>query len=185
MNTKNCRQCGTIFEPRRVSQQYCSPSCSRRHRDSEWQDRRNTQTSRRLTTQLAAAVTENRVILEDASAKCQRQMAEARQTARNQLKAQANQYEREAEDLRTRLRQLATINVDMACQIPELKAQITELQMENARLFHSQHADYQELMQIAGRLFELSSRLGLPLDKATSEIFHRRGWRTDTLVSER
>jgi len=122
--------------------------------------------------------------MEAVAAKFQGQMAEARQTARQHLQTQANQHEREIEDLRTRLRQLATISVDVACQIPELKAQITELQLENARLFHSQHADSQELMQIAGRLFELCSRLGLPLDKATKEIFHRRGWRTDTLVPE-
>jgi hypothetical protein len=76
------------------------------------------------------------------------------------------------------------MNVDIACEVPELKAQITELELENARLFHSQHADYQELTQIAGRLLELSSRLGLPLDKATREIFQRRGWRINTLVSE-
>ncbi|WP_207346340.1 hypothetical protein [Arthrobacter sp. E3] len=63
-----------------------------------------------------------------------------------------------------------------------MKAQVTELQLENARLIHSERADFQELMQIAGRLFELCSRLGLPLDKATKEIFQRRGWRTNTLV---
>ena len=182
MNTKNCRQCGTAFEPRRVSQQYCSPSCSRRHRDSEWQDLKHTQTSHQLKTQLATAITENRVSLETATAKCQRELAEARQTAGQHLQTQANQHERETEELRTRLRQLATINVDVACEVPELKAQITELQLENARLFHSQHADDQELLQIAGRLFELSSRLGLPLDKTTTELFLRRGWRTNSLV---
>lgn len=184
MNTKNCSQCGTAFEPGRVSQKYCSASCSRRHRDREWQGRKHTQTSRQLKTQLAAAVSENRVNLDAASVKCQRQLAEARQTARKQLEAQTNWHERETEELRTRLRHLATINVDIACEIPELKAQITELRLENARLFHSQYADYQELTQIAGRLFELSSRLGLPLDKAMKEIFLRRGWRTNTLVPE-
>ncbi|PYI65745.1 hypothetical protein CVV68_17020 [Arthrobacter livingstonensis] len=137
-----------------------------------------------MKTQLAAAVTENRVNLEAATDKCQRQLSEARQTARNQLETQTNRHEQELEKLRTRLRDLATINVDIACEMPELKAQITELQLENARLFHGQHADYQELLQIAGRLFELSSRLGLPLDKATKEIFQRRGWRSNTLVPE-
>jgi hypothetical protein len=137
-----------------------------------------------LKSQLAAAVTENRFQLEVANAKCQRQLAEARQTALKQLEVQTNWHEQELDKLRTRLRDLASINVDIACEMPELKAQITELQLENARLFHGQHADYQELMQIAGRLFELSSRLGLPLDKATKEIFQRRGWRTNTLVPE-
>jgi len=112
------------------------------------------------------------------------QLDAAERKARDQLTFQANRNERETEVLRTRLRDLASINVDIACEVPELKAQITELQLENARLIHSQRADLQELMQIAGRLFELSSRLGLPLDKGTKEIFQRRGWRTSTLVPE-
>ena len=184
MNTKNCRQCGTSFEPRRVSQQYCSPSCSRRHRDSEWQDRNHTQTSRQLKSQLAAAVTENRVGLAAAAAKFQRQLEIAGQNARTQLEFQANRHERDTETLHARLRDLATINVDLSCEIPELKAQVTELQLEVARLLHGQRADAQEFMQISGRLFELSARLGLPLDKATKEIFEHHGWRTNTLVPQ-
>lgn len=184
MNTKNCSQCGSRFEPRRVSQQYCSPTCSRRHRDAAWHGKKQVQTSQQLKTQLAAAATENRISLVAAEGKCRLQLAEARQTVRRQLEAQATRYELETERLHTRLRDLATVNIDLACEMPELKAQITELQLENARLIHNWRADSQELMQVAGRLFELSSRLGLPLDKPTKEIFQRRGWRTNTLLAE-
>lgn len=104
--------------------------------------------------------------------------------ARDRLTFQANRNERETEALHARLRDLASINVDISCEIPEWKAQITELQLENARLIHGQRADFQELTQIAGRLMELCSRLGLPLDNATKEIFQRRGWRTSILVPE-
>lgn len=124
------------------------------------------------------------MILEVTAAKFQMQLEAAERKARDRLTFQANRNERETEVLRTRLRDLASINVDIACEVPELKAQITELQLENARLIHSQRADFQELLQISGRLFELSSRLGLPLDRATKEIFQRRGWRTSTLVPE-
>lgn len=134
--------------------------------------------------QLESAVIENRTILAAATAKFQVQLEAAERKARDRIAFQANTHERDTEALRTRLRDLASINVDIACEVPELKAQITELQLENARLIHSQHADFQEFTQIAGRLLELCSRLGLPLDKATKEIFQRRGWRTSTLIPE-
>ena len=184
METTPCRQCGTVFEPQRITQKYCSTTCSRRHRDREWRTRHHTAAAQTLRAQLETAVIENRVILEATTAKFQAQLDAADRKARDQLTFQANRNERETEVLRTRLRDLASINVDIACEVPELKAQITELQLENARLIHSQRADFQELMQIAGRLFELSSRLGLPLDKSTKDIFQRRGWRTSTLVPE-
>ncbi|WP_434619737.1 hypothetical protein [Arthrobacter sp. A5] len=111
-------------------------------------------------------------------------MVEAQQTARDQLEHEVNRHDQELGKLHTRLRDLASVNVDLCSEIPELKAQVTELQLDNARLLHGQHADSEELMQIAGRLFQLSSRLGIPLDKATKEIFQRRGWRTNSLVSE-
>lgn len=117
-----------------------------------------------------------------ASARFQHQISEIHDASKDQIQQDSDRHERDFERLQTRLRDLATINVDIACELPELKAQVTELQLENARLLHDQHAYVQELSQIAGRLFELSSRLGLPLDKATKEIFQRRGWRTDTLV---
>lgn len=184
METTTCKQCGTVFEPHRTTQKYCSPTCSRRRRDREWRARNHADATQALRAQLESAVIENRTGLEAATAKFQEQLDAADRKARDLLTFQANRNERETEVLRTRLRDLASINVDIACEVPELKAQVTELQLENARLFHSQRADFQELMQIAGRLFELSSRLGLPLDKATKEIFQRRGWRTSTLVPE-
>ncbi len=116
--------------------------------------------------------------------KFEHKLAEARQTARDHLKQEANRHDQELGKLHTRLRDLATVNVDLGCEIPELKAQVSELQLDNARLLHSQHADIEELLQIAGRLFQLSSRLGIPLDKATKEVFQRRGWRTNTLVTK-
>ncbi|WP_186760249.1 hypothetical protein [Arthrobacter alpinus] len=122
--------------------------------------------------------------MKEATAKFQKLLDAADRQSRAQLAFQANRHERDTDALRTRLRDLASVNVDIACEVPELKAQITELQLENARLIHSQRADFQELMQIAGRLFDLCSRLGLPLDKATKEIFQHRGWRTSTLVPE-
>jgi hypothetical protein len=184
METTTCRQCGCVFEPRCTTQKYCSPTCSRRHRDREWRARHHSEATQSLRAQVESAVIENRAILEATTAKFQVELDAAERKARDRLTFQANRNERETETLRTRLRDLASINVDIACEVPELKAQITELQLENARLIHSQRADFQELMQIAGRLFELSSRLGLPLDKATKEIFQRRGWRTSTLVPE-
>ncbi|MFQ4150342.1 hypothetical protein AAGW05_16920 [Arthrobacter sp. LAPM80] len=118
------------------------------------------------------------------TAKFENQLAELRQASEDRIQHESDRHEREFEQLRARLRDLATINVDMACEVPELKALVTELQLENARLLHDQHAYVQELSQISGRLFELSSRLGLPLDKTTKEIFQRRGWRTETLLSK-
>ncbi|WP_157875302.1 hypothetical protein [Arthrobacter sp. PAMC 25486] len=184
METTICRLCGTAFEPRRATQKYCSPTCSRRHRDREWRTRHHSDATQTLRAQLESAVIENRTTLEATTVKFQMQLDAAERKARDRLAFQANRNERETEVLRTRLRDLASINVDIACEVPELKAQITELQLENARLIHSQRADFQEFTQIAGRLFELCSRLGLPLDKATKEIFQRRGWRTSTLVPE-
>lgn len=184
METSTCRLCGTAFEPRRTTQKYCSPTCSRRHRDREWRTRHQVNAAQTLRAQLESAVIENRTNLEATTAKFQVQLEAAERKARDRLAFQANTHERDTEALRTRLRDLASINVDIACEVPELKAQITELQLENARLIHSQRADFQELMQIAGRLFELSSRLDLPLDRATKEIFQRRGWRSSTLVGD-
>lgn len=184
METKICRQCGTVFEPRRTTQKYCSTTCSRRRRDRDWRNRHHAEATRSLRAQLESAAGENNTNLKAAKAAFQQHLEAVERRARDQITFQANRHERETEDLRTRLRDLASINVDIACEIPELKALITELQLENARLIHSQRADFQELMQIAGRLFELCSRLGLPLDKATKEIFQRRGWRTSTLVPE-
>lgn len=184
METTICRQCGCVFKPRRTTQKYCSSTCSRRRRDRDWRTRQHADTTQTLRAQLESEAIENRTTLEATTAKFQMQLDAAERKARDLLTFQANRNERETDVLRTRLRDLASINVDIACEVPELKAQITELQLENARLIHSQRADFQELMQIAGRLFELSSRLGLPLDKATKEIFQRRGWRTSTLVPE-
>ncbi|MDJ0318386.1 hypothetical protein [Arthrobacter antibioticus] len=184
METTTCRLCGIAFEPRRTTQKYCSPTCSRRHRDREWRNRHHADTTQTLRAQLESAVIENRVILEVTMAKFQMQLDAAERKARDRLTFQANRNERETDVLRTRLRDLASINVEIACEVPELKAQITELQLENARLIHGQRADFQELTQIAGRLMELCSRLGLPLDKATKEIFQRRGWQTSILVPE-
>ena len=184
MDTKICVECGTSFDPRRATQRYCSPTCSRRRRDREWQKRNRAKSRRMLQSQLSDSAAASRKRFENAQKKCRRQQAAAEAKARQDLETLAAQHERETEKLRTRLRDLATINVDIACEIPELKAQVTELQLENARLLHSQGADIKELMQIAGRLFELSARLGLPLDKATREIFARRGWRTNTLVPD-
>lgn len=184
METTTCRLCGTTFEPGRTTQKYCSPTCSRRHRDREWRTRHHADATHTLRAQLESAAIENRTILEATTSKFHQQLKVVERKARDGLTFQANRNERETEVLRTRLRDLASINVDIACEVPELKAQITELQLENARLIHSQRADFQEFTQIAGRLFELCSRLGLPLDKATKEIFQRRGWRTSTLVPE-
>ena len=184
METTICRQCGTAFEPQRKTQKYCSATCSRRRRDRDWRNRNHADATQSLRAQLESVAVENRIILEATTAKFQMQLDAAQKKALDRLSIQTNQYERETDVLRARLRDLASFNVDIACEIPELKALITELQLENARLIHSQHADFQELMQISGRLFELSSRLGLPLDKATKEIFQRRGWRTSTLVPE-
>ncbi len=184
METTICGQCGTAFEPQRKTQKYCSAICSRRRRDRDWRNRHHADVTQSLRAQLESAAVENRIGLQAATAKFQMQLDATERKARDRLSFQANRHERETEVLRTRLRDLASINVDIVCEIPELKALITELQLENARLIHSQRADFQELMQIAGRLFELCSRLGLPLDKATKEIFQRRGWRTSTLVPE-
>lgn len=184
MKTTICRQCGTAFESQRKTQKYCSATCSRRRRDRDWRNRHHADGTQSLRAQLESAAVENRTGVEAATAKFQMQLDAAEKNARDRISFQANRHERETEVLRTRLRDLASINVDIACEIPELKALITELQLENARLIHSQRADFQELMQIAGRLLEMSSRLGLPLDKATKEIFQRRGWRTSTLVPE-
>ncbi|MDJ0356327.1 hypothetical protein [Paenarthrobacter sp. PH39-S1] len=184
MNTKLCNQCGESFEPRRTTQRYCSTKCSHRHRDREWRNRHQSKAAQSLRAQLTVAATENRINREAAATKFQRQLAEARQTARDQLEREVNRHDQELGKLHARLRDLATVNVDLCSEIPELKAQVTELQLDNARLLHGQHADSEELMQIAGRLFQLSSRLGIPLDKATKEIFQRRGWRTNTLVTE-
>lgn len=184
METTICRQCGSAFAPHRTTQKYCSTICSRRHRDREWRTRHHSEATQSLRAQLESAVVENRYSLEEAAAKFQKLLDAAERQSRAQLSFQANRHERDTEALHARLRDLASINVDISCEIPEWKAQITELQLENARLIHGQRADFQELTQIAGRLMELCSRLGLPLDKATKEIFQRRGWRTSTLVPE-
>ena len=182
MNTKKCRQCGTSFDPQRATQLYCSPSCSHRFRDHKWQHQNHIESTRTLLTQLADAHTANRLGTEALTAKFQGQLSEAYNAARDQLRLQATGYEDELERLQSRLRELAAVSIDTALEIPELKAQVNELQLENARLLHDQRAEVQEFMQIAGRLYELSSRLGLPLDKTTREIFLRRGWRTDTFA---
>ncbi len=182
METTTCRQCGTAFAPHRTTQKYCSTACSRRRRDHEWRARHHSEATQSLRAQLESTAVKYRIRSQEAAVEFHRLLDAAEREARDQLSFQANRHERETEALRTRLRDLASINVDIACEIPELKAQVTELQLENARLIHSERADFQELMQIAGRLFELCSRLGLPLDKATKEIFQRRGWRTNTLV---
>lgn len=184
MEKKICRYCGTQFPPSRATQQYCSVTCSRRQRDRKWRERNHTQAAHKLRAQLADVVVEDRRRLGTVTRNFHRQLEIAEQNARTQLEVQANRHDRDTETLHARLRDLATINVDLSCEIPELKAQVTELQLEVARLLHGQRADAQEFMQISGRLFELSARLGLPLDKATKEIFEHHGWRTNTLVQQ-
>lgn len=93
--------------------------------------------------------------------------------------------DRVIDEQRSQLNQLATKYWDLSSQLAEAKAECVELKLEVSRVLRDRRADAQDLMQIAVRMLQLTVRLGIPLDRTTAEIFHRRGWNTKNPAASR
>lgn len=93
--------------------------------------------------------------------------------------------DRAIEGLQNQLHQLATKYWDQSSQLAEAKAECVELKLEVSRVLKDRGADLQDMMQIAVRMLQLTDHLGIPLDRPTAEIFHRRGWNTKISAESR
>ena len=82
------------------------------------------------------------------------------------------------DDQRSQLQLLAAKYFDQTGQLAEAKAECVELRLEVSRILKDRRTDLQDLMQIAARMLQLTSHLGIPLDRPTAEIFRRRNWNT-------
>ncbi|MFC8304952.1 hypothetical protein ACFUCV_14965 [Specibacter sp. NPDC057265] len=82
------------------------------------------------------------------------------------------------DDQRTRLQLLSAKYFDQAAQLAEAKAECVELKLEISRILKDRRADHHDLLRVGVRILELTTYLGIPLDRTTTEIFHRRGWNT-------
>lgn len=157
MTIKQCEECAEGFQPARRTQRFCSTRCGNRQRDRRRRTRaRPAQTSK--TDSLAADL-----------------HAQLKATKR-QLESKTRTCQRHREVLQSKLR-------SQACEIDRLEAENSDqrvrnnlLQSEVARLKRAQRINVQDLAHIAAWLVSLAEAKGVALDKATLEIFRRRGW---------
>lgn len=185
MSTKKCPECQASFEPRRTTQLYCSATCSGRSRERRRRD------TRRATTRTS---TQTLVAIEHASGNARLLNAEKQHlrslhagTADILSKSEETILSRDRiiDDQRTQLHQMSAKYFDQSSQLSEAKAECVELKLEVSRILRYRGADLQDLMQIAVRMLQLTDHLGIPLDRPTAEIFHRRGWNTKISAESR
>jgi chromosome segregation ATPase len=115
----------------------------------------------------------------------QRQLKRETTSAQDKFQHAVLERDRTIDQQLTQLHHLAAVNMDLCGELAEAKAQTTELRLEVARILHNQSAATQDLMRLAARLLQLSSRLGIPLDRPTADIYRRRGWPTTMPASAR
>lgn len=178
MSTQKCPECQAPFEPRRTTQLYCSATCSGRSRERRRRDTRRA--TARTNTQTLVAIEHASGNARLLSAEKQHQRSLKTGTSLIMSKSQETVLARDRfiEDLQTQLHQVATKYWDQSSQLAEAKAECVELKLEVSRILRDSGADLQDLMQIAVRMLQLTDHLGIPLDRPTAEIFHRRGWNT-------
>ncbi len=185
MSTKKCPECQAPFEPRRTTQLYCSASCSGRSRERRRRD------TRRAT---ARTSTQTLVALEHANGNArllnaEKQHLRSLQSGTSVILSKSQETvlarDRVIDDQRTQLHLLANKYFDQSSQLAEAKAECVELKLEVSRILKTRKADLQDLMQIAVRMLQLTDHLGIPLDRPTAEIFHRRGWNTKISAESR
>lgn len=178
MITQKCPECHAAFEPRRSTQLYCSPKCSGRHRERNRRDKRRATT--RTTTQTLVAVERAK-----GNARLLKAERDHGQTLSSQTHAITTLFhdeilarDRIIDDQNIQLQLLAAKYLDQSGQLAEAKAECVELKLEVSRILKDRRADLQDLMQIAVRMLQLTTHLGIPLDHPTAELFRRRGWNT-------
>lgn len=157
MTIKRCEECTEGFQPTRRTQRFCSTRCGNRQRDRRRRTRHRPGLVRRaepLATDIQSQLEATKRQLDSKTRSCQRQ----REVLQSKLRSQACEIDRlEAENSEQRV----TINL---------------LQSEVARLKRAQRTNVQDLAHISAWLVSLAEAKGIALDKATLEIFRRRGW---------
>jgi hypothetical protein len=115
----------------------------------------------------------------------QRQLRREGDVAKDKFQNAGLERDKTIDQQLTQLRHLAAVNLDLCGELAEAKAQSTELRLEVARILRNQRGDAQDLMRLAARLLQLSSHLGIPLDRPTADVYRRRGWPTTMPVNAR
>lgn len=185
MSTQKCQECQATFEPRRPTQLHCSSACSRAGRDRRRAETRRA-TSRTTRQTLVAAERANaQARLLKAETDFQRQLRRDHVVAADKFHNAVLERDRTIDQQLTQLHHLAAVNMDLCGELAEAKAQATELRLEVARILHNQRADAQDLMRLAARHLQLSSHLGIRLDRTITDIYRRRGWPTTMPVNAR
>lgn len=158
MTTKKCEECPESFKSSRQTQRFCSTRCANRQRDRR---RRRARSSPALSpkadspaTDIAAQLEATKRELESKKRSCQRH----REVLQSKLRSQASEIDR--------------LNAENS----EQRARNNLLQSEVARLKRAQRINVQDLAHISAWLVSLAEAKGVALDRATLEIFGRRGW---------
>lgn len=185
MSTQKCSECQASFEPRRATQLYCSAGCSRRRRERRRLDKRRVTSRVAAQTMVAVERADGKAQLLAAETHYQRSLQAETASAADRLQRTVLKCERTIDAQRTQLQRLAAANIDLCGELAEAKAETVELRLEVARVLHTARADAQDLMRLAGRLLELTNHVGIPLDRTTADIYHRRGWNTNIPVGSR
>jgi len=185
MSTQKCPECHSLFSPNRSNQLYCSATCSGRSRERRRRDTRRATARTTIQTLVALERANGNARLLNAEKQHQRSLRTGTSVILSKSQETVLARDRAIEGLQSQLHQLATKYWDQSSQLAEAKAECVELKLEVSRVLKDRGADLQDLMQIAVRMLQLTDHLGLPLDRPTAEIFHRRGWNTKISAESR
>ena len=185
MSQQICLECGERFEPSRSSQRYCSPRCSRRCREHRRLRKEHASALAHIRERLNAAHADGRAHVAATEAEFRKRLKQQTDEAAHRLAREISEREQTIEQLHTRLRQLAAENIDLSGEMSEMKANASELRKEMARRADTAATDQHDLVQLGGRLLDLTIRFEIPLDTGATAIFRRRGWMLPTRAPAR
>ncbi|MEV8143800.1 hypothetical protein [Specibacter sp. NPDC078709] len=185
MSTQKCSECQAPFEPRLSVQLYCSATCSARSRQRRHREKQRATSHSSAQTLVALERANGNARLLNAEKQHLRSLQSGTSIVLSKSQETILARDRVIDEQRTQLQQLATRYFDQSGQLAEAKAESVELQLEVSRVLKDRRADLQDLMQIAVRMLQLTDHLGIPLDRPTSDIFHRRGWNTKITEASR
>ena len=134
---------------------------------------------------LNGAQAEERARVAAAEAEFSQRLKQQRDEAAHLLAREISEREQTNEQLHARLRQLAAENIDLSGEMSEMKADAAELRKEMARRADIAATDQHDLVQLGGRLLDLTIRFEIPLDAGATAIFRRRGWMLPTTAPAR
>lgn len=185
MSTQKCPECQAPFEPRRTTQLYCSATCSGRSREHRRRNIRRATT--RTTTQTLVAIerASGNTRLFNAEKQYQRSLQSEKSVNLSTYQENILARDKVIDEQRTQLHELSAKYIDQSGQLAEAKAECVGLRLEVSRILKDRRADHQDLLQIAALMLQLTTHLGIPLDRPSTEIFRRRGWNTKISTESR